>query len=328
MRLTDSAKLLEEWFQELDLDAKLIWLTAIDLCDIAGIWEPNQKLVNYIWKRDLDWPKALAQLAAPFRAQAPRVQVLPDGKLWVTRFVAFQQKGLLNPANNCHAGIIRRLERYGLVEETEGGFFRAKEAALTQVSEAQLCLSPSLAPAEGLARGIGKGKEEEETLKQKEEGTGEKPSATPPPPPAGKPKRARAPSRAELVASFRVAELPFVDEAFGEAWGDWLQYRVVERTDLPPYVPTGVKALLGKLRSLGPARAVAAIRLSIASNWQGIHEGDRNGGNGSGSSSGYGDERELFPEGPKPQNLRRRSDGKPGLEPIPEEERTLPGQGS
>ena len=162
---------------------------------------------------------------------------------------------------------------------------------------------------------------------EKEEGTGGKPPATPPLP-APKGKRPRALRGAELVDSLAALPLPFADEAFSDAWADWLQYRVVERTDLPPYVPTGVKNLLGKLRSLGAARAVAAIRLSIASNWQGIHEGDRNGGNGSGPSSGYGDAGALFPEGAKPQNLRRRTDGKPGLEPIPEEERTPPARGS
>ena len=66
-----------------------------------------------------------------------RITKISNEEWYLPKFVLFQQKvkslGCLNPNNNSHLGIMRRLEIKGLV-------------------------SPSLAPSEPLARGTGKGK--------------------------------------------------------------------------------------------------------------------------------------------------------------------------
>ena len=58
-------------------------------------------------------------------------------------------------------------------------------------------------------------------------------------------------------------------------WADWLAYR--KERHLKPYAPRGEKAQLTRLESLGEHRATAAIRYSMAQNWQGIFEENTNG---------------------------------------------------
>ena len=76
-------------------------------------------------------------------------------------------------------------------------------------------------------------------------------------------------------------EIPLLlnTEVFRSAWSDWLCYRRQMR--IKAYTPQGEKAQLGRLLEWGEARAVAAIRYSMAQGYQGIHEEERSNGNGS-----------------------------------------------
>lgn len=61
---------------------------------------------------------------------------------------------------------------------------------------------------------------------------------------------------------------------FREAWSDWVKHRAEKRQKV---TPTAGRNALVKLARWGPARAVAAIKHSLANNWQGIFEEDGNG---------------------------------------------------
>lgn len=56
---------------------------------------------------------------------------------------------------------------------------------------------------------------------------------------------------------------------FEEAWREWAQHRKERRK---PLTPTSARLQLRALADMGPARAVAAIRHSIANGYQGIFE--------------------------------------------------------
>jgi hypothetical protein len=70
--------------------------------------------------------------------------------------------------------------------------------------------------------------------------------------------------------------LPIQSEAFKEAWNLWCQHRTEIKK---PLKPTSCDQQLKQLAEWGEARAIAAIRYTVAKGWQGIQEPDakRNG---------------------------------------------------
>ena len=76
-----------------------------------------------------------------------------------------------------------------------------------------------------------------------------------------------------LIAEPEAEEpLPFDSVAFTEAWKHWEQHR---REIRKPLKPTMREAQLRELEAMGEARAIAALRHTIAKGWQGIREPDQ-----------------------------------------------------
>lgn len=63
--------------------------------------------------------------------------------------------------------------------------------------------------------------------------------------------------------------LPFVSLPFSSAWADFCQHRTEIKKKLTPKATDGALSMLAKM---GEARAIAALRHTIASGWQGIRE--------------------------------------------------------
>lgn len=88
---------------DLPVKYKAFWFYICDQCDIAGFWEPNMRL-------------AIAQIGEPMelveilRIFERRIEQTEDGKLWIRKFIEFQQGPELNPANHAHLGILKRLD--------------------------------------------------------------------------------------------------------------------------------------------------------------------------------------------------------------------------
>jgi hypothetical protein len=110
-RFTETDKWLDPWFQELPLDAKLVWLYLLDRCDNAGVWEPNKRLANFTIGRDIDWPEVERLLTV-----GQRIEILSDGKWHVCKFVVFQY-GQLSKECAPHRQVLRLMERHGLHAE-------------------------------------------------------------------------------------------------------------------------------------------------------------------------------------------------------------------
>lgn len=102
-RFTDTEKWKDEWFLELEPLMKILWLYMLDTCDHAGVWKVNFKLASYSIGTVLDRQSAI-------KALGDRIQVVSLDKWHIPKFITYQQKGALNPANNAHKGIINLLE--------------------------------------------------------------------------------------------------------------------------------------------------------------------------------------------------------------------------
>ncbi len=85
--------------------------------------------------------------------------------------------------------------------------------------------------------------------------------------PEGKPIREKRTAAADRF----LVEIPLElsSAAFAAAWADWETHR---REIKKPLKPTSAKGQLGMLAAWGEARAIAAIRHTIAMGWQGIRE--------------------------------------------------------
>ena len=63
---------------------------------------------------------------------------------------------------------------------------------------------------------------------------------------------------------------PEMPDWLKKPWSDWVAYH--KERKFKPYTSIGMKAQITRLTRMGMNRAVAAIELSMAQNWQGIFE--------------------------------------------------------
>ena len=120
LRMTDTEKWSKSWFSNLDPDFKNAWNYVNDICDSAGVWDPNFKRADFDIggsRKDfaIDWQK--------FRAEAGhRIEVLDDGKWWSVNHISIQTAGKhqsplsIKEDNYPHRKIIQLLKKHGLIE--------------------------------------------------------------------------------------------------------------------------------------------------------------------------------------------------------------------
>ena len=111
-RFTETTKWGDPWFLGLSLDAKLAFWYMTENCDGAGVWDPNQRLANFCFTRDIDWESVKTQLG-------DRIEVLPNGKWHLTRFVQFQY-GALSPDCRPHSFVIKLQNYHGIKGYAKG----------------------------------------------------------------------------------------------------------------------------------------------------------------------------------------------------------------
>lgn len=138
-RFTETDKWDDVWFSGLKPLSKLLFLYLCDQCDIAGLLELNSKKMCFdlgIGKQEVE--RSLKEI------ETRLIFSLDNRYVFVRNFLRHQRNEKLNPSNNAHKGIIRRLEDNLLLF----GFKSIND----------FTTSPSLAPSKPLARGTGKGK--------------------------------------------------------------------------------------------------------------------------------------------------------------------------
>jgi len=155
-RFTDTDKWNDAWFSGLKPLSKLLFLYLCDQCDIAGFIEINERKICFdlgIGKQEAE--KSLKEIET-------RLLLSKDGRfIFIRNFLKHQKNIKLNPGNNAHKGIIKRLE-----ENLELFGFKCIEEFINKPLD-----SPSLGASEPLARGTGNGNGKEEDNKG---GMGEK----------------------------------------------------------------------------------------------------------------------------------------------------------
>lgn len=126
LRLTETSKWDDDWFNALPPGDKLAWQYICDKCDNAGVWDRNitlatvhifgQKALDpaYMEAYGIDWEEF-------FHRCAGRIEVIQKGKWWVCGLIPFQCKTHLsaNPANKPHQKIIGLLQKHGLLRRFE-----------------------------------------------------------------------------------------------------------------------------------------------------------------------------------------------------------------
>lgn len=100
-RFTETTKWQDPWFRKLPAKMKAFWLYLVDNCDLAGIWNPDMELAGFQIGEEF----AMEEIHAHF---ADRITILENGRWFVPKFIEFQY-GELNPANRCHASVIKAL---------------------------------------------------------------------------------------------------------------------------------------------------------------------------------------------------------------------------
>lgn len=111
-RFTETQKWADPWFMDLPAKWKLFWVYLLDNCDNAGVWTPNMRLAAVQIGENFEAAEAL-------RVFAERIEVLPNGKWHVTKFVEFQF-GELSDSCKPHKSIKNLMEKHGLAGSSKG----------------------------------------------------------------------------------------------------------------------------------------------------------------------------------------------------------------
>jgi len=108
-RFTEANKWRDAWFRQLPPPVKLAFLYLVDNCDSSGVWDNDFGMADFSIGQKIDWELVLRELGG-------RVQVMPNGKWWLTRFCEFQY-GVLSVECRPHVGIIKVAQANGLKVE-------------------------------------------------------------------------------------------------------------------------------------------------------------------------------------------------------------------
>lgn len=111
-RFTDTDKWTKQWFGDLSIREKVLWLYCCDACDAAGIADFSTKFFSVsvgfsVKKETLD------------KAFGDRIVWLESSKFFIPSFIEFQY-GQLTEACNPHKPIIKELEKLGLLVMENG----------------------------------------------------------------------------------------------------------------------------------------------------------------------------------------------------------------
>lgn len=106
-RFTATEKWDKEWFMNLPLKLKCLWIYINDKCDQAGMWEANYKLAT-MHIGEVITEKDIEQFGK-------RIEKFAPGKIWIVEHVDFQTG---TPSEKCvaHKPIFKLLKKYNLLD--------------------------------------------------------------------------------------------------------------------------------------------------------------------------------------------------------------------
>jgi hypothetical protein len=110
-RFTDTLKWQDPWFRRLSSQSKLLWFYLVDHCDNIGLVDLDLNLVSS------DCGTKITD--AHISELSDRVQVLDDGKVFITKFIPFQY-GTLSEACVPHKKVIQAVKYHSLTQTFNG----------------------------------------------------------------------------------------------------------------------------------------------------------------------------------------------------------------
>lgn len=113
MRYTETEKWeRDKWFKRLSVEGKLAFVYLYENCDCAGFLEIDEAEIAH--KTGLPQSEQLNALklktVGEVLQEIKRGYVREGDYIWVRNFLYYQKNLPLNPNNNCHAGILRRIQ--------------------------------------------------------------------------------------------------------------------------------------------------------------------------------------------------------------------------
>lgn len=106
-RFTDTEKWTKQWFGDLSIKEKVLWLYCCDACDAAGVADFSPRFFSFA----VGFSVSRAMLDKSFKG---RIVWLEDNKFFIPSFIDFQY-GQLAEACKPHKPIIKELEKLGLL---------------------------------------------------------------------------------------------------------------------------------------------------------------------------------------------------------------------
>jgi hypothetical protein len=141
-RMTDSTKWNDEWFSELSPNMKLVWLYILDMCDHAGVYKVNLKLLKFQTGVETTEEEILHYLK-------DRIYPTDNNRWFIPKFITFQYKNfftskqpavvsarelllshnIIQPNDNTLPTISKGLDNHSitLIEELNNPYDRVKE---------------------------------------------------------------------------------------------------------------------------------------------------------------------------------------------------------
>lgn len=117
-RFTETTKWSDPWFMNLSPVAKLLWFYLLDHCDNSGVIDLNSKLAAFQIGEAID--------AKHFVELGERLQTLPNGRLWIAKFIEFQY-GKLGTESRPHLQVLSLIKTHGLDVRLSKAFVKASD---------------------------------------------------------------------------------------------------------------------------------------------------------------------------------------------------------
>lgn len=113
-RFTDTEKWQKQWFGDLSMQNKLLWLYCCDCCNAAGIADFNPRFFTFVVGFKVD--RNVLE-----KAFGERIFWIDDGKFFIPSFIEFQY-GELSDECRPHKPIMAELRKYGLLSCEKGKY--------------------------------------------------------------------------------------------------------------------------------------------------------------------------------------------------------------
>lgn len=131
-RFTATEKWDDPFFLRLPVIYKAFWAMLCDRCDHAGFWQGEESIVRAMLRLGDKENFSLKEALSFF---GDRVQVMPDGKWWLTRFIEFQYKGRLTRRVKPQLGVLELLEKNGVDTSIYETFNKGLDNPLQRVQD-------------------------------------------------------------------------------------------------------------------------------------------------------------------------------------------------